>query len=251
MKQLEKLTLLILTLFSLFLGGCSGKVFSKVYHVGVDPTFFPVELTGQTVNVFAFMNELFQEISKDRGVEIVRINLSWDNLLLGLKLGKCEGVISSLPPNLVNLTKYTFSDAVLRTGPVLVVPKQNKGTSLSDLSGQVVMIEKSDSELELMSRYPTIEALFYDRTVEALESVSKGRVAGSLVPVLQAYAYTKDVFQKSVAISSHVLTNEALRLVTLKGEQKELHEIFNEGLTSLMDSGAYQELLTKWNLFQP
>ena len=51
-------------------------------------------------------------------------------------------------------------------------------------------------------------------------------------------------------ISSEILTDGALRLITIKDKETKLIKIFNEGLAELKESGAYDALVTKWSLFQ-
>lgn len=239
-----------LSLF-LLVGGCGKKGPVKRFYVGVDPSFFPLELKGQSVHLFAFTNELLQEIGKVKHVELVRVNASWDNLLEGLQLNKYQAALSCMPITRVNCAKYAFSEPFLQTGPVLVVPKESEGITLEKLERKVIAIEKKESQLELMSQYPNIEFIFYDRFVDTLESVSKGLYSGTLVPILLATRYVRDIFHGTLAISSEVLTDEGIRLVTCKDACPELIAIFDEGLDILYNNGTYDALLKKWNLDQP
>lgn len=242
---MRKYSLVICAVLLLLSGGC-GKTASRVYHVGIDPTFFPLNLLDQTVNVFAFSNELLREISEVKGVELIRTNMSWDNLLDGLKLQKYEAIFSSVPPNLINLTKLSFSDPYLKTGPVLVVPFTNTEKTLSDLPGQVVAIDGSNAEIELMSKYPDVQFDFYDRIPNVLEDVSLGKVHGALVPSIPAHAYVHNIYSKVLTIATPPLTNEALRLITPKDSNPELIALFNEGLAKLRANGKYDALVAKW-----
>lgn len=231
------------------LGGC-GKKPPKRFQIGVDPSFFPLELDLQAARVYAFTSELLREISQAKNIELVRINQSWDNLIDGLERGRYQGAFSIASPNLINNTRFSFSDPYLNVGPVLVVPKEFAPTSLDRFSGQVVAMEKSDPLLELMTHYPNVEFLFYDSVPQTLENIAHGRIHGGLIPILLASAYVRDLFHDSLTISSGVLTNQAIRLITKKGENKELIALFNEGLREVHKNGVYQKLLDKWNLSQ-
>ena len=48
------------------------------------------------------------------------------------------------------------------------------------------------------------------------------------------------------------LTQEGLRLVTLKNEKgQQLIDAYNEGLDRLKEAGTYDKLLEKWGLINP
>jgi len=229
--------------------GCSKSMPQKTYSIGVDPSFFPLALTGLTPKVFAFTNEVIQEIAKTQHVQLVRKTFSWDNLLEGLRLCQCDAILSSIPPTMITENKYTFSKPYLRTGVVLVVQKDRTKIKLNDLKGKVIAIGKTDTEIELVSKYPELQTIFYNDLPTTLELVISGRYAGILAPVLQANAYTKDLFQNTLAISQeNILTNEGIRLITLKDCNPALVELFNSGLEELIRSGTYDALLKKWNL---
>lgn len=229
--------------------GCAKGSFEKGFVIGVDPSFFPLQLEGQSNRVFAFSNELLQEIAKVEKIEFVRKNMSWDNLLDCLKSNKCSAVLSSLPLNIINQNKYSFSEPYLHTGVVLIVRKIDKGETLANFSGKTLAIGKTDAEIELMSHFPKVNTVFFDTLAPTLENVVSGRYMGCLVPILLAGPYTKDIFHTTLTISEETpLTNEAIRLVTLKDADPKLIEIFNRGLHKLTSSGKYQALLDKWQL---
>ncbi len=229
--------------------GCS-KPKPIIFQVGVDQSFFPLNLGEQSQNVFAFTDELFSEISKIKNIELNRIVFSWDNLIESLYLEKTVAITTSAPPNLINNTKYSFSDCYIQTGPVLVAPLSSSPVTLSTLSGRVVAMGKTPEELDLMQSYPEVEFIFYDSIVDALNSVSNGEYAAALIPILPANTYITDLYAASLMISSKALTSQAIRLMSLKGEETELLKIFNSGLAELKKNGTYDTLLKKWSLYQ-
>ncbi len=245
-----KKSFFILLFLSFFIViGCS-KPKEEGFKIGIDQSFFPLNLSGQTINVFAFTNELLEEISKIKKTELNRINLSWDNLVESLYLEKSEGILSSAPPNFINHTKFSFSSPLLKTGPVLVVPLAINKIELKDLSGATIAMGNTNEELDLMKTYPQIEFVFYDSIIEALEGVSQGKYGACLIPILPAHAFLKDLFQNSLMISSPVLTDGAIRLITIKDKQESLIKILNDGLSELHKNGTYDALISKWALYQ-
>lgn len=227
--------------------GCSTKK-AETYKIGVDPSFFPLELEGQNVNLFAFTNELLALISKKSGTPLTRVTMSWSNLIEGLQRGQYQAMISSVPMNIMNEKKYSFSRPILKTGPMLVVPKKNIPTSLEEIKRGFIAIEKTSLQIRLLSHYPNIKMIFYDNTVLGLEKVAEGQYSGILVPALLASAYTRGFFSDSLAIASRPLTNQGLRFVTLFGENEALLSLLNNALEQIIESGEYQELAEKWDI---
>ncbi len=245
-----KLRLLIVLALSLFgVGGCS-KAKSPAYQIGIDPSFYPLTLGPQASFVFAFSDDLLTNISQMTHTDFIKVNLSWDNLIESLYLKKTDGVFSSASPNLINQTKYSFSEIFLKTGPVLIVPTQTGKISLNDLSGRIVAMGKTSEELELMKNYPEIQFVFYDSIVEALNKTVTGSYAACLIPILPAQAYIKDLYQQELLISSSPLTSQGLRLLTLKDQNPNLISAFNNGLLDVQKNGKMTELLVKWQIFQ-
>lgn len=227
--------------------GC-GKMFSKTYHVAIDPSFFPMNFRERESSVLAFCNELLSMVSKEANLNFVRINMSWDSINDGLRKNRYQAMLSCMSPNLINLTTYDFSDAVLRTGAVLVLPKKSSFHALTDLKGQLVAIDQTNSQIDFLTKYPKVDFTFYTSLTDALEKTSRGQYQGSLIPVIPAMAYVHDLYHESLTIASRPLTNDAIRLVTLHDQHSELQDMFNNALTKLIDSGEYHNLAKRWNL---
>jgi polar amino acid transport system substrate-binding protein len=240
------LSLFLLFLFSL--GGCSTSTPRQTYSIGIDASFFPLQLKEGRGDLLGFLSELLEEMGKRQGVRFVRVLMSWDNLLEGLKQERYQGAFSVAAPSVVNKTKYAFSDPLFFTGPILITRTQNPKVTLADLQGKAIALEKNEASIELLSRYPSILPEFYDSIPEALEGTASGKYAACLVPVLEGAAYVHNLYHGRLAISSPVLTSDALRLLTLSGTNLAVLTLFNEGLAQLKSSGTFEELLTKWSL---
>src|SRR3990167_2082609 len=126
----------LISLICLF--GCSSA--STPHRVGIDPSFFPLDVAGKDANVYAFTNELLQEIGRLKRLNIERINTNWDSILFGLQEEKYDAIISSMRPYVYNLGKYRFSAIFLPSGPILVVPINSSVSSLADLKNEMVAV---------------------------------------------------------------------------------------------------------------
>ncbi len=227
---------------------CSSPSNLKTYRIGFDPSFYPVHLKGKEANVFAFSSELLKEIGQIKKVHFERVSVSWDNLLWGLKENKYEAMISAMQPYNFNLSKYSFSDIFLPTGPVLVVRRNSAIGSLEDMQDKYLAFEESNENFTLLEKYPQIIIKPYQNIPNALDQLEKGQVEGVLISAIFAKNYIQDFFEDQLMIATPPLTDEGLKAVTLREKSPQLISLFNEGLEELKRSGRYKELLIKWNL---
>ena len=258
-------------LLLLFTVSCSSSkpIQSNHYRIGVDPSFFPCELGQQRTNVYAFMRELLTTIAKKKGIQLQVVELSWNNLFFEMSSDRVDGVVSAAPMTIMNTNKYEFSHPLLRTGPVLVVPANSEAKNLNSLKNMIVSIPRGNQEIEIIADHPDTEFIFYDKYVTTMELVALGNLQGTLIPVVPAYQFVQNLFHDSLKIISIPLTTEGLRVVTPKANEEDqknpnrqvtdnhishrrkmITPIINEGIKDLRDSGEYNKLLEKWNLYQ-
>lgn len=198
--------------------------------------------------MFAFANELLREISNQKRIKLDRVSISWDNLIDGMKLGRYDGILSSIQPTVINESKFSFSDRILSTGPVLITLRSGNFESVADFDNRLLLVSKTAWVLDYMSQYPEVELQFFDYVNDALEDVVKEKVAGALVPVFIATAMVNDLYHEQLKIIGSPLLDQGIRLVTMKDEQSYLLRIFNEGLEDLRANGKLAQLIEKWSL---
>lgn len=239
---------LIFLLFCVCLSACSSTRSKTERRIGVDPSWFPLQLGGRENNVTAFSTELLKEIGKLEKISIIKVTVNWDNLTEGLQAGKYDAILSSIPPYIFNQQIYDFSELYLATGPVLVMPVKTPFHSLSKLAGKEIGITPDTKGALLLEKYPAILIRSYDSIPKALNDIMHGTIDGAIVDVLSAVAYCQDLYQGELKIVTPPLTTEGLRLVTLHGQAADLLLRFNRGLDKLKASKVYDKLLIKWNL---
>lgn len=236
-----------LTLILIIIGGCSSPK-SQVLKIGIDPTWFPLDVINKEPYILAFSTELLQKIAQLKRIQLERVTVSWDNLLEGLNKKQYQGILSSLEPHVFNLEKYQFSENFLNTGPVLVM-RENAVKSETDTFNEkeIAAFSQNDEQL-LMQKYPDAFIRMYDSLQTALVDLTIGNLDAVLVDYLQAFSYVNDIYQNQLKIVSPPLNKEGLKLVTLAKEQQKLIQLFNEGLNELKKTGEYDELLKKWKM---
>ncbi len=244
-----RLIRIILFLAAALFCGCSGK--SKTlptYEVGIDPSWYPLQLAGQEKNILAFSIELLTTIAKQENLALAVQRMNWDSLLWGLKEHKYNGVLSSMRPYTFYEKRFSFSDLYLHTGPVLIIPKKVKIISFDQLKGKEIAVVRGSSAALLLQMTPGVILQGYDTIPSALEALALQDVDAAALEILIAQNYVRNFYGDTMKMVGLPLNNEGLRLVSLFNESPELMKRFNKGLESLKKSGQYEKLLQKWGL---
>ncbi|MBI5274140.1 MAG: transporter substrate-binding domain-containing protein [Chlamydiales bacterium] len=226
--------------------GCSSSQ-KPDFRIGIDPTFYPLNLDKKDINVFAFFNELFQEMAKTNKRTISSVNRSWDDLLNGLETNSYEAVVSSMQPRVLNENTYLFSDVILPTGPVIIVPTQSTITGYKDLNDKIVAVEEGSEAALKISRDISISVRMYKAIPQALTDLEMGKYDAVIVDIIPAISYVQDLYSGSLKIVGDPILPQGLRIVSLKGSSKTV-DFFNQSMRQLKEKGVYRQLAKKWNV---
>ena len=219
------------------------------YSIGRDQSWFPLNLGQKTANVTAFSTALVQEIAKEESVPMEIINVSWDQLFMNLAEKEYAGVLTSLPPNVENSEKFTFSDPFLFLGPVLVVAQKSDVHALAEMNNQIVGTSQYDDSVLILQKYPSILVELYSSITTGLEDLASGKIDGLLVSFLEAHALVPHLYPGILKIATPPLNDKALRLVTIHNENEKLISHFNKGLRKLRTKGRYRTLREKFSVY--
>lgn len=238
------------TILLLLAAGC-GKGKAPVYRIGIDPSWYPIELMGKEASVSAFTSDLLAEISEREHVSFEKMTVSWDNLLWGLREERYDAMLSSLYPYVFNQDTYDFSEMYLNIGPVLITKLDSDVDSIEDITDREIGVAAGQEEALLLAHDPEVIVRRYDSIPDAFQKVAGGELDGALVGALTAASYVRDLYSDKVRIVTSSLTREGLRLVTLSGHDKELVKKFNRAINDLKDDGTYLRLARKWKIIEP
>lgn len=248
------LAVLILA-FSLVMQGCSGcscgcgsKGGPEGYQIAIDPTFYPVDFGEKNVYVIGFIEDVLLEISRISNMRFQKITTGWDTLLSGLKQGKYQAVISSMAPHSFNKAEYNYSEDILSFGPVMLMAEDAKPVTLANMpKGRVGVIYGSPTVF-LVEKYPAILISNFDSYPDLLSALVDGHIDAALMNTVDAAGYLNETFYKKIKITGSPLTDQALRLVTVKDKNNGLMRSFESALHKLKKEKTYQKLLIKWQL---
>jgi polar amino acid transport system substrate-binding protein len=243
--------LIVLVCCAFFLS-CDGKKPADYdYTIALDPAWYSLEAPGREAELTAFTTELILEIGKLEGVNIGVYQRSWSNLMYALQEEECDAICSTMQPYLFYEKLYNFSNLYLMTGPVLVTPVKTSFKSLEKIRGDIVGIQRDSNGAIILEKYPHIVQRTYESIQQALIDLTKGDIDGAIVDILSAEAFTQDLFQNQLKVSTPPLTQEGVRILAMKNHAPALIRIFDRGLTRLKADGKYAALVKKWRLAEP
>ena len=235
----------------IFFFSCGGSKADFDYTIALDPAWYALSAPGREADLTAFTTELILEIGKLERVKIGVYERSWSNLMYALQEGQCDAICSTMQPYLFYEKLYHFSSLYLMTGPVLVNLVKAPTKPLEKSSGDIIGIQRDTNGAIVLEKYPSIIQRTYESVQQALIDTTKGEIDGAIVDILAAEAYTRDLFQGQLKIATPPLTQEGIRILSMKNHKPELIRIFDRGLARLKSNGKYAELAKKWRLAEP
>lgn len=236
--------LLLLVLFS----GCHQRS-SQHLSIGRDPTWFPCDFGEETAPINAFTNALFQAGNELGRPALEIVDTTWENLVPSLQKQRVVGILGAWTPLPHLQEQYEFSMPFLKIGPLLVVRVATEAHSLGELAGKIVAVSQFDQTVLLVQKYPSITIAQYQSVPQALEQLVAGEFDAVLIGALQAQALVPHLYPGVLKIASEPLTDEGLRLVTLKGKHRDVVELFDQRLKKLKASGLYEGLRTQFGVY--
>lgn len=240
------LRVILVFFFSLLLSCSGGK--KPTYNIGVDPSWYPLDLAGQQKLLLAFSIELLQEISREEKLQMAVTRLNWDNLLWALREKKTDAVLSTVQPYVFYQKKYVFSDPYLLTGSILIVPENSKYTGIDKMVGKEIGLLRGSSAAVLLQRIPGLILRAFDSIPETLNNLEAGHIDGALIDAPLAMSYIRDLYHGKLKIVGNPIGDQGLRLVSLHTAHPILIDQFNKGLALIKKNGKYEQLLKKWGL---
>lgn len=235
-----------LLLFLLLFCGCGGPPPPpSSYAIGIDPTWYPLEIEGREKSVLAFSIELLTAIAREEELELSVVHANWNDLTWGLRHGQYSAMLSTKRPYAFYLKEFSFSPPYLLTGPVIVLPKTSPS---DDITGKEIGVIKGSSAALILQTTPQILLQGYDSVPDLFDALGAGQIDGAAVEILTATSYLRNFHPQTLRIASAPLNDMGLRLVSMHHQMPQLMERFDRGLESLKKSGAYDKLIDKWGL---
>lgn len=244
------ITLFLMAIVFFYFPSCGGGAKGdKIYKIGRDKSFYPLQLMGKENNLLGFTDELLFAIAEREGFDIDLESSAYQNVMNSLNLGRDDAVVTFDNPTFRLEQRYEFSDPFFFLGPVIIVQTDSDINSFKDLENKVVAVERNSTTLSNVKiDFPIIFTPF-DNVLAALRQVASGQIDAVILDAIEAFEYTQSFYKNNLVFLIPPITDEGLRLATLKTEEgRKLIEMFNTGLRKMREDHSYRELLFKWDL---
>jgi len=221
------------------------------FLIARDTRWDSLNLMGKEKSLNAFIDDLSSEISNE---EKIRLTIAPESATLTdhLIAGEVDGIFASMAPDVMLQRTYLFSAPFLLTGPVLVVPVDSKFNTLDQAKYKIIGVQPQTSTIFEMRQNTDIQFRLYENTLKELADLEHNQIDGVVLDLIPAYYYTTTFYKGKLRVATGPLTNDGLRLITLKtAKGEELIKMFNEGLQKVKASGEYDKLLLEWGLINP
>lgn len=190
--------------------------------------------------------DVMRAISIEAGVEIELLPMTWDDARKALKEGKVDAIQGMIKTSSREIL-YDFSEPYYISEQVIFVSTENKDiTSLEDLKGKRIGLQKGDMNEEVIPPSSGIELLYFPDQESALRALIAGDVSATLGNKATGVYHLQrlNLVQKVKTVGEILSVNEYC--VAVKKGNSHTLEIINNGLRLLKEKGTLVKINHKW-----
>lgn len=243
-------SLIFFIAFTLFGGINSQKVYAKdnVYKVGTDLTFAPFEFQDDNGEYIGIDIDLLNAIANKQNFIVDLKPLGFNSSVQAVQSGQVNAMIAGMSVTEERKKSFDFSDSYFTGGISMAVRGDNTEIkSYDDLKGKVIAVKTGTVSANYVNKIKdqygfTVKS--YD-SADALYDVINVRGADAIFddyPIID-YSITKG---KSLKRVGDIQESCEYAFAVKKGANKELIQMFNEGLNELKSTGEYDEIIAKY-----
>lgn len=220
----------------------------NVYIIGTDTTYAPFEFVNEEGEMVGIDIDLLDAIAEDQGFEYELQVLGFNAAVQALESNQVDGVIAGMSITDERREAFDFSDPYFSSGSQFAVASDSDIETFEELEGQTVAVKTGttgyDVALELSEEYGFSLNVFED-SVNMYEDLQVGNSQAVVedYPVMLYANSTGRVDLKLIEDQQAVADNG---FAVNKGENRELLQMFNDGLANLRASGEYDEIIARY-----
>ena len=246
MKKIVASVMAVATL-ALAFAGC-GKKDDKKFVVGFDQEFPPMGFVADDGSYVGFDLDLAQECAKRMGREFVAQPIAWDSKDQELKSGNIDCIWNGFTIS-GREDGYTWSEPYMVNDQVVVVKNDSGITSLADLAGLKVAVQKDSSGLAALNDNPALTDTFgelveIDSYLQAMMELEMGSVDAIVMDEIVA-RYEIQTSGKPFAILDEAVASEEYGVGFLLGNT-ELRDEVQKTLEDMAADGTMKQISEKW-----
>ena len=223
----------------------------KTYTIGTVDTFEPFEIQDKN-RTYNRKNpgieiEMLREIAKHEGFKYNLKIMSFNATLTALEAGQIDASMGGMSVTDERKAKIDFSKSYYTDGVVMAVPENSKITKLSQLKGKTVDVKSGTSSAiyanSVKDKYG-FKVKYFNTSNTMWNDVMNGNAAATFDdgPVLQ-YGIRNGIKLKIV---TKEINSTPVAMGVKKGQNQELLNKLNDGITWLKETGRMQKIINKY-----
>ena len=233
---------------SLAIAGC-GKKDDKKFVVGFDQEFPPMGFVADDGSYVGFDLDLAKEAAKRMGREFVAQPIAWDSKDQELKSGNIDCIWNGFTMTDARLDQYTWTVPYLENDQVVVVKSDSGITSLADLAGKNVAVQKDSSGLAALEDNTALTDTFgslveMDSYLNAMMELEMGSVDAIVMDEIVA-RYEIQTSGKPFSVLDEAVASEEYGVGFLKGNES-LRDEVQKAMDDMAADGTMAKISEKW-----
>ena len=246
MKKVVASVMAVATL-ALAIAGC-GKKDDKKFVVGFDQEFPPMGFVADDGSYVGFDLDLAQECAKRMGMEYVAQPIAWDSKDQELKSGNIDCIWNGFTIS-GREDGYTWTEPYMSNDQVVVVKNGSGITSLADLAGLKVAVQKDSSGLAALNENEALTSTFselveIDSYLQAMMELEMGSVDAIVMDEIVA-RYEIQTSGKDFAVLDEAVASEEYGVGFLLGNT-DLRDEVQKTLEEMAADGTLAKISEKW-----
>ncbi|MEZ0537415.1 ABC transporter substrate-binding protein [Caldicellulosiruptoraceae bacterium PP1] len=222
---------------------------TKVFKIGMDDTFPPMEYNDDNGNIVGFDVDMGKELAKRLGAKAQFISIDWNGIQTGLKAKKYDAIISCFSITEERKKSFNLTDPYLYIKQVVAVKAGDKSIKKpEDLKGKKIAVQANTTgdnavkELKFINYEKDVTQ--YDRIIDAFHELELGRRNAIVIDSVVAYYY-KRTNPKKFDVAKVELQKEPVGIAVRK-EDKELYNAVQKALKDMKKDGTLAKISKKW-----
>lgn len=242
------LALAILSVFSACNRGEPTEREQKPLVVGMDATYRPFEFVDDQGEITGVSVEIGRAIGRQLGREVVFKNINFDGLVVALKTGAIDLIISSMTATDERRKSIGFSDPYVRTGLSILAGAGSPVASADDLKGpgrRIAVRIGTTGESWCQEHLPEAKLVRLDSDAACVLEVVNGSVEAWVYDQISVMNYHAQHPTQTRALLKP-LREEQWAVGMRRDEKEEMREAVNEALRQLRESGGFTSIADQY-----
>ncbi|HOO60825.1 MAG TPA: amino acid ABC transporter substrate-binding protein [Bacillota bacterium] len=230
------------------MAGCAKKDEKKQFVVGFDQEFPPMGFVDENGDYVGFDLDLAKEVAKRLDMEFVAQPISWDGKDKELSSKNIDCIWNGFTIN-GREDAYTWTTPYMSNNQVVIVNPDSGITSLADLAGKTICVQKESSGLNALTENVELSAsignlVTVDTYLNAMMELESQAVDAIVMDEIVAY-YELDAASADFIILEETLASEEYGVGFLLGNE-ELRDQVQKALEDMKADGTLAEISIKW-----